>query len=191
MAPRSTAPLLNVVPLTSYPGTQRSPSLSPDGERVAFAWTGQAGDNLDIYIQNVDGGAPVRLTTDPAADDYPAWSPDGSRIAFIRRGAVFTVPSGGGNETKIADVAGSGVAWSPDGSLLAICAQNPQTGSTGIALLSLETGRKRWVTDSTTSAKDEFPKFSWNGKEIAFARTDTTISDVYSVPAAGASPPGG
>ena len=98
MAPRSTAPLLNVVPLTSYPGTQRSPSLSPDGERVAFAWTGQAGDNLDIYIQNVDGGAPVRLTTDPAADDYPAWSPDGSRIAFIRRGAVFTVPSEG--ETK-------------------------------------------------------------------------------------------
>jgi Tol biopolymer transport system component len=178
-----------VAPLTSYPGTQRSPSLSPDGRRFAFAWTGQDGDNLDIYVRNVDGGAPARLTNDPAADDYPAWSPDGSRIAFLRSGAAFIVPSGGGDEKRIAEVAGSGVAWSPDGMLLAICAQDPQTGSPGIAFLTLATGGKRWVTHSTSSAKDEFPEFSWDGKEVAFVRTDTTISDVYVTPAAGGVPP--
>jgi Tol biopolymer transport system component/DNA-binding winged helix-turn-helix (wHTH) protein len=188
-ASKGPAPLLSVAPLTSYPGTQRSPSLSPDGRRFAFAWTGQTGDNLDIYVRNVDGGAPVRLTSDPAADDYPAWSPDGGWIAFLRSGVVFIVPSGGGNEKKIADVAGSGVAWSPDGRLLAICAQDPQIGSAGIALLTLATGRSRWVTHSTPSAKDEFPEFSWDGKEVAFVRTDTTISDVYAVPAAGGTPP--
>jgi Tol biopolymer transport system component/DNA-binding winged helix-turn-helix (wHTH) protein len=188
-ASKGPAPLLSVAPLTSYPGTQRSPSLSPDGRRFAFAWTGQDGDNLDIYVRNVDGGAPARLTNDSAADDYPAWSPDGSRIAFLRSGAVFIVPSGGGDEKKIAEVAGSGVAWSPDGTLLAICAQDPQTGSPGIALLTVATGGKRWVTHSTSSAKDEFPEFSWEGKEVAFVRTDTTISDVYVTPAAGGVPP--
>jgi len=37
---------------------------------------------------------------------------------------------------------------------------------------------------------DEYPAFSWSGKEIAFVRADTTVKDVYVVPVGGSSPPG-
>jgi DNA-binding winged helix-turn-helix (wHTH) protein len=131
----------DVVPLTSYPGTQRSPSLSPDGRKFAFAWTGFTGDNLDIYVQDVDNGTPTRLTSDPAADDYPAWSPDGSRIAFIRSGIVYFVPSGGGKERELARAAGPGLDWSPDGSLLAVSDRESKDEPTGIFVVSVATGQ--------------------------------------------------
>src|SRR5262245_5631047 len=73
------------IPLTTYPGSERNPSLSPSGQQVAFTWDGEAKDNFDIYLKSVDSGAPVRLTTHPAEDVSPAWSPDGHTLAFLRR----------------------------------------------------------------------------------------------------------
>ena len=80
-----------VVPLTSYPGTEDMPSLSPDGNYVAFRWDGDAEDNFDIYVKLVGPGNPLRLTTDPAPDLLPKYSPDGNWIAFLREQAE---PSG-------------------------------------------------------------------------------------------------
>lgn len=57
-----------VVPLTALTGYQQSPSLSPDGNQVAFSWDGARSDNYDIYIKLVGPGEPIRLTTDPAID---------------------------------------------------------------------------------------------------------------------------
>ena len=76
---------LVAVPLTSYPGEERQPSFSPDGNQVAFSWNGEKQDNFDIYVMPISSGNPVRLTTDPAQDTSPAWSPDGRTIAFLRR----------------------------------------------------------------------------------------------------------
>src|ERR1035441_2728800 len=84
---RAGSPPSDVVPITSYRGVQRSPTLSPDGSRVGFIWVGDSGDNLDLYVQNLDGTGRVRLTTDPAPEESPAWSPAGGAIAFIPKGA--------------------------------------------------------------------------------------------------------
>jgi len=75
---------LTVVPLTSYPGNELSPSFSPDGAQVAFAWDGEKQDNWDIYVKQIGVEPPYRLTNDPAMDYGPAWSPDGRFIAFLR-----------------------------------------------------------------------------------------------------------
>jgi hypothetical protein len=88
------------VPLTSYPGFTESPSFSPDGDRVAFAWDGPKQDKSHIYVKLIGKDPPVRLTSDPAEDGSPAWSPDGRWIAFVRtlpedRGAVFGIPASG------------------------------------------------------------------------------------------------
>jgi Tol biopolymer transport system component/DNA-binding winged helix-turn-helix (wHTH) protein len=182
-------PLLQTVePLTSSSGNQRSPSFSPDGRQVAFAWTGPAGSILHIYIQSLDGSPPRRLTNDPAPDDFPEWSPDGSRIAFIRRGMVYLAPVKGGQENPLTEAAGAGLAWSRDGSLLAVSGRTSESAPVGILLVSVTTGQKRRLTAPSAFAVDEFPAFSWSGKEIAFVRSDTTVSDVYVVPMAGSSP---
>ena len=47
-------------PLTAYPGSETGPSLSPDGNQVAFSWDGPREDNHDVYVKLVGTGEPVR-----------------------------------------------------------------------------------------------------------------------------------
>src|SRR5207244_9026581 len=82
--PGPTQPALTAIPLTTDAGFEGMPSLSPDGNLVAFASGGPQTDNFDIYVKQVGGGPPRRLTSDPAVDEFPAWSPDGRSLAFIR-----------------------------------------------------------------------------------------------------------
>ena len=65
------------VPITSFPGLELQPAISPDGKFVAFTWEGEDGDNFDIYVRSIDGSFQGRLTTHAADDFAPAWSPDG------------------------------------------------------------------------------------------------------------------
>ena len=53
---------------------------SPDGKTLAF--TGQRGDNFDIYTIPAAGGEEKRLTTAKGLDDGPEYSPDGAWIYF-------------------------------------------------------------------------------------------------------------
>ena len=41
---------LRGTPLTTFPGSELDPALSPDGNSVAFCWNGEKEDNLDIYV---------------------------------------------------------------------------------------------------------------------------------------------
>jgi len=68
--------VVRISPITTYPGDEREPSLSPDGRQVAFSWEGEKGDNRDIYVTLLGEPHPLRLTSEPEDDAYPAWSPD-------------------------------------------------------------------------------------------------------------------
>ena len=97
-----------VIPLTTYPGSERSPSFSPDGNQVAFSWNGEKQDNYDIYVKQIGSTKPDRLTTDPAEDVSPAFSPDGRSIGFVRvvkdRATFIIIPSIGGPERSVAEI---------------------------------------------------------------------------------------
>ncbi|MCE5309744.1 MAG: serine/threonine-protein kinase [Acidobacteriales bacterium] len=169
---RASAPLPppGVVPLTSYPGSEQSPSFSPDGSQVAFSWDGEKQDNFDIYVRLVGGGTPLRLTTDPAPDMFPAWSPDGRYIAFVRRGGIYLISPLGGPERKLEEFRGTGsppMSWSPDGKWLAVAETDPQ-GADGIFLVPVGRGEKRRLTSNPGFA-DHSPAFSPNGHLLAYA----------------------
>ncbi len=55
---RPPPPPQRVVQVTSMPGNERFPALSPDGEQVAFVWNGEKVDGPDVYIKTdrVSGG---------------------------------------------------------------------------------------------------------------------------------------
>ena len=63
-----------------------SPSWSPNGLLLAFAWTRHYGPGLpggqDIYIMDIASRQFVQLTHDAGKNDFPSWSPDGRHIVF-------------------------------------------------------------------------------------------------------------
>ncbi len=48
--------------ITTYPGDEREPSLSPDGRQAAFSWGGEKDENRDIYVVLVGEQHRIRLT---------------------------------------------------------------------------------------------------------------------------------
>lgn len=65
--------------LTSHPGLESRPHISPDGKWVAF--TGMYDGNQDVYVIPLAGGEPRRLTYEPQPDAVIGWTPDG-RIGY-------------------------------------------------------------------------------------------------------------
>ncbi len=57
-----------------------APSFSPDGKQVAYSATHN--ENIDIWIQELSGGAPARLTFATTEEERPRWSPDGRTVIF-------------------------------------------------------------------------------------------------------------
>jgi Tol biopolymer transport system component/DNA-binding winged helix-turn-helix (wHTH) protein len=174
------------VPLTSLPGVELHPALSPDGGRVAFIWDGPDRKNFDVYVKEIASGGTVRVTSDPAADYHPVWSPDGRRLAFLRRqgtgASVILVPAGGGEERELApisdiprlylqDLWSFWLDWSPDGRFLAVSDRGGDGQSWGVYLIFVETGEKRALTTTgNPRIIDRLPAFSPDGRTLAFLR---------------------
>ena len=97
------------------PGWIRKSSISPDGQKIAFAWQG------DIYIAPIGGGTASKLTSNPAMDSDPLWTADGKNIVFSSDREiskdVWTVPVEGGIPRRLTTYGGSEVplAVSADG----------------------------------------------------------------------------
>ena len=193
---------INVVPLTTYPGRESQPAFSPDGNQIAFVWSGAKDDNIDVYVRLVDGGNWVRLTDDPGDDVNPVWSPDGRTIAFYRSSAdgdgIFLVPALGGAERKLAGVwanrfgfgSHTWIHWSPDGRWLVVSDKTSAEEPFSLFLLSTETGEKRRVMSPPASVVgDCSPAFSPDGKQLAFVRViSAVVGEVYLVSVNGGEP---
>jgi Tol biopolymer transport system component len=68
--------------LTLDSGVAMAPSLSLDGRLLAYTSTRSGSGDLDIWVQQMSGGSPLRITEDPADDSDPDLSADGSRVVF-------------------------------------------------------------------------------------------------------------
>jgi serine/threonine protein kinase len=110
-------PEFEISRLTFDSGLTWSPAFSPDGKMIAYASDRSGDGNLDIWVQQLAGGTPLRLTTNPADDNLPCFSPDGSRIVFHSErdsGGIYEVGTLGGTERRASE-RGILPRCSPDG----------------------------------------------------------------------------
>jgi Tol biopolymer transport system component len=181
---------MQLLPLTSFPGAEGPPALSPDGNLVAFAWSGQAESGpADIYVRAVASEALRQLTATPDAESSPAWSPDGHSLAFVRNGGgVFTISQLGGVERQVS-ATGTHVAWAGDSKSVLIRDRERDTGPFGIHQVFLDTLDRRQLTQAPVGAGDYRFEVSPDGKTLAFIRYEKVgIADVFTVPMSGGEP---
>lgn len=77
--------LITPIAITSYDGIERQPSISPDGNRFLFVWSGADSDHDEVYMRTIAGDDLRRITNDSRPKYGPIWSPDGRSIAWQSR----------------------------------------------------------------------------------------------------------
>jgi len=182
--------------ITSAPGFELSPTLSPDGSQVAYLssmteeLTGTA-----ILVQTTEPAQPRTLTSPPdgAWDTNPEWSPSGREIAFLRRSPgedcrIMAVQASGGEPRVLGSCDPHNrptFDWTPDGNGLVFSSPMSGDGEPGLRLLDLASGRWRAIAYGATAEDvDTAPRFSPDGKWIVFVR-NTPLGDLWRIPAGG------
>jgi Tol biopolymer transport system component/DNA-binding winged helix-turn-helix (wHTH) protein len=183
---RNSSQELNVVPFTTYPGYEASPSFSPDGNQIAFSWFQQEPSAVfkgDLYVKQIGNENAVRLTHHEAEFLNAAWSPDGLKIAFAMVGkdgnGIYLLPSLGGRERHLVDLRPHTwqwllLSWSPDSKWLAFTSDSVPSGEgTALAryrihLLNVQTGEERILPEPAPDCSMTIePAISPDGKYLA------------------------
>jgi serine/threonine protein kinase len=197
--------LSKAIPLTSFRGSEASPSFSPDGNQIVFSWDGESRANSDIYVKLVGPGRPVRVTTDPRPDICPSWSRDGRSIAFMRQlstneASLIVMPALGGRERTLLNLKTSYIlgaskpAWSKDSKWLVISAAPPGQTQQALARVSLQSGEISWILspDGASGLHDVMPALSPDGGLLAFSRVGGGfVSAAFVLPVSEALTPAG
>lgn len=121
-------------------------------------------------------------------------SPDGDRIAFTYKGDIYTVPTKGGEATRLttSDDYESSPVWSPDGSLIAYASD--RHGNFDIFVMPSTGGTPRRLTTHSSAETPE--AFSPDGKYVLYSASiqdpsqsalfpTARLSELYQVPVKG------
>jgi Tol biopolymer transport system component len=182
-------PTIAVKALTST-GTDFAPTISPDGEWIAYT-RGVPGRSADIFLQSLGDRTAVQLTHDLGPVGNPAFSSDGTQIAFcslVRGGAIYVMGRMGGNVRRLTE-RGFNPSWSPDASRIVFGLEpvsgNPYTRNSGdiqLVIVDVATGKQ-----TETGIQDAVqPAWSPRGRRIAFWGLNNQANrDIYTAAADG------
>jgi Tol biopolymer transport system component/DNA-binding winged helix-turn-helix (wHTH) protein len=187
---------LSPIQLSTEPGDYYYPDFSPDGSQIAYVT--KAGRSLQLYIQPVNGGQPVRLTRTGVCAE-PSWSPDGRWIVYtdFTRGGLWLVSPTGGTKRKLTEF-GTQPAWSPDsrtvvfsnpGSPVLGALQWPTPPGSTLWTVNVDDGAVRQLAPELPESGGEGePAFTPDGRWVVFATQNFSSSKLWRVSAEGGTP---
>jgi len=180
-------------PLIARARDYGGPRISPDGRWVAFFIGGQVGQN-QVWLYDLTRDTLRRLTFEGDYNGNATWTPDGMRIAVRsnRQGPrnIFwqmADGSGGAERLTTSEVEQFPNEFSADGQLLAFTEINSRA-TTGFDVWVLRLADRKAQPFLRTPAEEGGPRFSPDGRWLAYASDETGRREVYVQPYPG---PGG
>jgi Tol biopolymer transport system component len=178
--------------LTDMVGLEESPALSPDGRMLSF--TAGVDGKRHVFVQFLDGGAPLPITKDLVDHQFPRWTPASSSLVYFSppapgasQGALYEIPAlGGGAPRRLVDSMGAGDVRASDGAL----AYFRLSAATIQLVTSPLDGSSVKVVAQFEPTADYYlaPRWSPDGNWIAFQRGLTSTWDIFLAPAGGGEP---
>ncbi len=169
-------------PLLAKPGAYASPSLSPDGKRLALTVT--EGSSQDIWVYDPERDVMTRLTFGGAPYVYQSWSPDGQFVVFstVDKGIFQARADGAGQPQALTESKATQIPWSftPDGKRLAYFEGRPYQIWT--VPLEEQGGQLKAGTPEQflkSSFSDVVPTFSPDGRWLAYSSNKSGKYEVY------------
>ena len=201
------------VPLIEARAGYEYPALSQDGRRVAVTIASDSGD--DIWIIDLERATRIRFTSG-GTSAFPVWGRGDTTVAFQSTGPgpwnLLWKPLDGSSDAQpilsvdgvatqpwrdtgesllpgtLPTLAGSGpqfpTSWSPDGSTLAFHERKP-SGERDIWVVSLGADPAPFLV---TPFDERSPRFSPDGKWLAYVSDESGRDDVYVQPFPGPGP---
>ena len=171
----------NQIRLTKHVASDRHPSWSPDGERIAFT-SNRISIGGEIHVMDSDGKNVIRLTNGEW-DTNPAWSPDGKKIAFESSPAkgnseIYVMDADGRNQTRLTDSPryDGHPSWSPDGQRIAFVSQR---GGFRIQIYVMDSNGENQTRLTHDGGNKREPSWSPDGQSIAFMLNNFASIQIY------------
>jgi Tol biopolymer transport system component len=170
--------------VTSYEGIERQASLSPDGKRILFVWSGADSDHDEVYLRTLAGDDLRRITNDSRPKFSPVWSPDGRSIAWESRALdgsdtfIMVAPVGGAARMagRTADHEGFyGIEFWPDSG--SIVTNDVARWGRSLVRLNLSDGGKTFLT-TEPGVNDQRPVLSPDRRRLLFLRSRANLTQV-------------
>jgi len=161
-----------------------NPQISPDGGRVALDISDPKANNVDVFIESLNGASLARFTFDPAEEVTAVWSRDGTNLAYrlnSGRGASLLLKRSTGLEREkvLFTVPGSDDllpnSWSPDDRQI-LCTHETPSGS-HLELFPAAGGDPIPFLSSKASTTNGM--ISRDGKWVAYASDESGNWEIY------------
>ena len=187
-----------ITKLTKCPRLIGAPAWSPNAKRMAVSYVGRSGGlNLKLGLLNATGGSITSLSTGVGTSNSPVFSGDGATLAFAGGDggednlAIYTVPVGGGNATKLVGVSGEAndePDWSPSADVIAWSHKPAMSPTFDVWAMTVDANGRNptAMTDLTTGqGNSRYPSWSPDGTKLAFASDRSGSWQIYVMDADG------
>lgn len=179
--------------LRATPANWFMPAFAPGGHRLALAIREGPSENGDIWLHEGGRDALVRLTSDPGLDTEPVWTADGRRITFASdRGGASTFnlywqpAQGPGTAERLTTSTNEQRpgSWHPSGRYLAFDELHTDT-MRDVMILPMSGDETSGLKPGTptvfvrSKAMDWSPRFSPDGRWLAYASAESGQREVY------------
>jgi serine/threonine-protein kinase len=167
-------------PLLPVPGNYLSPTLSPDGSRLALILSG------DLWVYELGRGGMTRLTFGSGYSD-PLWTADGRYILLRAAGGMWWIRADGTGQPQVLTQSNNQQvpeSFTADGKLLAFLEIILASGASDIWTVSVESnssglraGKPRRFLQ--TPFNERMPMISPDGRWIAYQSDESGTAEVY------------
>jgi serine/threonine-protein kinase len=172
----------NMRPLLPVPGNYLSPTLSPDGSRLALTSAG------DIWVYELGRGSMTRLTFGGGYGN-PLWTVDGRYIVFRgARGMLWTRADGTGQPQPLIQSGTQQLPWSFTGDGKRLAFVEPTSSTTAVIWTvsidssgsGIRAGKPEVFLQAPFNAR--CPMFSPDGRWLAYMSNESGVYEVYVQP---------